>query len=191
MKTTRKVLFALIVLFAIMGGLYQGCAPAQTPKSDTGLTIMKVATMPKVELQNKVLSQDSLIQDQIETINIKNDSITKLNIKIAKPEAGAKPIAWVDYFIGLIVICLVWFLSYWKKLATIQIPLIQRLVSETSSFLKKIQYITTGIGAAIPTILATGLITNPYIQSILGNIALICLTLAGFILFTKKDTTNE
>ena len=76
-------------------------------------------------------------------------------------------------------------LSWIKKLQNINNPIIQRLVSETSSFIVKIQVICGSIAVIIPILLSMD-IFGLYWASILQNIEVAVLAIVGFSLFTTK-----
>ena len=142
---------------------------------DTTKVEVSYDTLTNIEKTAVLLEKDSIINSQ-------NELIQKLPVK---PEVNAKPIQWVDYIIAILSILVVWGLSWVKKLQNINNPIIQRLVSETSSFIVKIQVICGSIAVIIPILLSMD-IFGLYWSSILQNIEVAVLAIVGFSLFTTK-----
>jgi hypothetical protein len=150
---------------------------------------LDLTKMPKPALVVKVLEQDSIIRDNISTVNAKNTVIDSLKtqIKTLPKPAGSNPIDYIVYFIALIGILLLFGLSFVKKFQNSKIPLIQRLVADTTPFWKGVMKIAGFISVIIPTILSIGIV-NSYTFSVLGTIEIVTLAITGMSLFTKKDT---
>ena len=142
---------------------------------ETSVFEVSYDTLTNMEKTAVLLEKDSIINSQ-------NELIQKLPVK---PEVNAKPIQWVDYIIAILSILVVWGLSWIKKLQNINNPIIQRLVSETSSFIVKIQVICGSIAVIIPVLLSMD-IFGLYWSSILQNIEVAVLAIVGFSLFTTK-----
>lgn len=165
--------------------LASGMCFAQSVKTDTvkkNIAVLKLDTMSNIELALKVMEHDSALKAAADTIAKKETIIKELPVK---PAEGSEPIAWIDYIIALAAFLVLWILSKLKYLQGIEIPIIQRLVSETSAFIKKIQNICLTISTLIPVLMSLGVITG-YTASILGNIEIICLGILGFTMFTTK-----
>lgn len=142
-------------------------------------TSTQVDTLTRTELIEQIAIQDS-------TIKAANDTIAQYKSIPVKPNAGSTPFAWINWVIALIVFIVLWFLSKLKYLSTIQVPLIQRFASETSTFIKKIQAGCLTLSVLIPILIEMGIFTG-YWLSILTNIEIAVLAIAGFTLFTTKN----
>ena len=173
----KKITF--IFLLFIAGGIY---GQSLTTEKLSKVFEKKLDTKTNLDLSLLIVQQDSTIKALKDTVAAKDVVIKALP---QKPEAGSKPIAWIDYIIAVGAFIMLWFLSKLKYLQTINIPIIQRFVSETSSFINRIQQICVVISIIIPIIIGLGLFSG-YILSILGNIEIIVLAIAGFTLFTTK-----
>lgn len=166
----KLFLFTIMLLFITFS-----FAQKKTIIKDTVKVEVSYDTLTNVEKTNALLEKDSVIREQ-------NELIQKLPVK---PEVNAKPIQWIDYVIAIISILIVWGLSWIKKLQNINNPIIQRLVSETSSFIVKIQVICGSIAVIIPVLLSMD-VFGLYWSSILQNIEVAVLAIVGFSLFTTK-----
>jgi len=174
----KKITFILLLFIA--GGIYGQNLTTTEKLSKVFEKKLDTKTNPNLSL--RIIQQDSTIKALKDTITAKNVIIKTVP---QKPETGSKPIAWIDYFIALGAFIILWFLSKLKYLQTINVPIIQRFVSETSSFINKIQQICVVFSVIIPIIIGLGVFSG-YVLSIFGNFEIIFLSIAGFTLFTTK-----
>ena len=140
-------------------------------------------------LSQKIMKLDSIVEMQDSIISVK-DSVIKAQEKVInsippKPDKGAKAAEWINYVIAILSFLVVWLISKIKYLQTVQNPIIQRLVSETSTFIKRIQVICGAISVLIPVVMMLG-VFGDYGISILNNIEVALLAIVGFTMFTTK-----
>lgn len=140
-----------------------------------------------VEAASIKQTKDSVVT---KTDSIENVSCTGNQTDITIPEKPTKEdglIAWVDYFWAFIGFIILWFVSNQKWLAGINILLIQRFVSKTSSFMLKIRYIATSLSTFLIALLSSGSVTDAYWLNIIENTITICLAIGTLTLFATRN----
>ena len=134
--------------------------------------------------------QDSIIQaqkDSLTDLQAKIDSLYKVEkARIIKPQAGDPPIAWINYFIGILCFVVILFLRRLPFLKKIKYPIIQRIVSQASDFMKRSQYTFATIATVLTVILNMGVLEG-YTKSIADSI---CSAAWGISIYLFTATRN-
>ena len=192
-----KAKFLILILFFSIG---IGFSQQQSPKKLINLKahVQDSSTYVKAKgLNIDTMSIDEIIKTVVAVKNQANalkDSVNKQAItinglKIVKPDVNSGMPSWVEYFLGLLAIIIVWALSFIKSLGTSKIAILKRLGMEASNFVKRIQAVCGSISEIIPTLLATTKLPATLTFD-LNIIEFIALSITLFACFLVKDSTK-
>ena len=181
----KKIIILIAIFISIaMSSIGQNKnATVSTQKLDQ-ITAMQLDKLTPMELSLKVLYLDSINKCQSDTMK-KAAGIKNIPIP-PQPPAGSTPMTWLAWGIALATFVVLWIISKLPFLQTVQIPIVQRFVSATSKFMLNVRAICVTISVIIPFVLHTFTLPDTVI-SILNNVLIVMLAIAGFTLITTKN----